>query len=184
MVRCVKITTHCSTETSSLLTFRSNPLSWQLSGNALSAESHACTHVHVFRQKEVCNNAASCILWSLPGEEVYLEKLTSLSFMILRNVKATLDPKTNLMLVKQKAPQKWGWPLEERRIKSQEAPQWHFHMQSFCLQLQFNHRVSVVTHLLTPLKKKFIYNPVTSNQSNYLCSFNNEKHSPLLMVWT
>lgn len=110
--------------------------------------------------------------------KVYLEKLISLSFLILGNVKATLYPKTNLMLIKQKPLLKWGWPCRRNAYKESGSPMITFSHAEF-LSAAALQPLCFSSHTFANTSKKFICNAVTCNQSNYLCSFNNEKLSLL-----
>lgn len=99
IVRCLKIAAHSSTDIF-LLAFRSNPAQAILS----QPSPNSCTPLEV---QAFCQHFPSI---QLPAySQIYLKKLISLPFPILGNAKATLYPKSNSMLWKQKLLLKWGW---------------------------------------------------------------------------
>lgn len=89
----------------SLLTYRWNPLGWQCSHHSLSLVPH-------LQSLKLMLSVSSVFASTQPPaySKIYLEKLTSLSFLIPGNVKATLYRKTNLMPTNQKPLLEWGWP--------------------------------------------------------------------------
>lgn len=96
----------------SLLTCRRNPLGWQLSHRSLSL----VPHLQSFKLMLSASSAFASI--QPPAySKIYLEKLTSLSFLIPGNVKATVYRKTNLMLMNQKPLLKWGRPCRRNTHK-------------------------------------------------------------------
>lgn len=173
MVRCVKIAPHSSTDIF--------PSDFQMKSSQLTTLKQfslsLVPHLH-FPGSSCFLSAAHLHQYSLLCTPVYLEKLTSLSFLMLGNVKATLYPKTNLRLIKQTPLLKWAWPCRRNVYKESGSSMttfWHAEfLSAAALQpLCFN------SHTFANTSKKFICNAVTCNQPNYLCSFNNEKYSLL-----
>lgn len=97
MVRSVKITTHSSTYVF--------PSDFQIKSSRLTTlKQFSLSLVPLALPWKLMLSVSSTFASVQPPahSKVYLEKLISLSFLILGNDKATLYPKTNLMLMKQK----------------------------------------------------------------------------------
>lgn len=82
---------------------------WLLNQIQLKQFSHSLvpTLVLPWKLKAFCQHFPS--IQHPPCSQIYLKKLTSLPFPTLGNAKATLYPKTNSMLLKQKHLLKWRW---------------------------------------------------------------------------
>lgn len=129
-------------QTFSLLTFRSDAAQAILSQP--SPNSPTPLEVQAF-----CQHFPS--IQHPASSQIYLKKLTILPFPIPGNAKATLYPKSNSMLLKQKHLLKWGWFCRRNTYKD------------FCLHLHFHCCVSVVTHLLTPQRSFSVTLPLATS---------------------
>lgn len=133
---------NCSSQIFSLLTIRSNAAQAIL----CQPRPNSCTPLEV---QAFCQHFPS--IQHPAYSQIYLKKLTILSFPVLGNAKATLYPKNNSMLLNQKHLLKWGWLCRRNTYKD------------FCLQLYFHHCVSVVTHLLTAQRSFSVMLPLATS---------------------